>query len=159
VAAPPVSIVSPRGRLVALAVVCALFAAMGVVVLLLAPTETLNLIVGVAAAAFFGIGGGISIATQWRRSRILVADDEGVHVTGVGMAPWADVERFGADATHLGLRLRRSGALLDGAPAEYTPESLRETRTRTGWDLTWPATQLDRAPSEAAAVLWARRPR
>lgn len=157
--APPVSIVTPRGRLVALAVVCALFAAMGVVILLLAPTETLNLIVGVAAAAFFGIGGGVSIAAQWRRSRILVADDEGVHVTGVGTAPWADVERFGADATHLGLRLRRSGALLKGAPAEYTADSLRERRARTGWDLTWPATVLDRSPGEAAAALQARRPR
>lgn len=159
VSTPPVPIVSPRGRLVALAVVCALFAAMGVVILLLAPTETLNLIVGVAAIAFFGVGGGISLVTQWRRSRIIVADDEGVHITGVGTAPWADVERFGSDSTHLGLRLRRSSALLDGSPGEHTAESLRATRARTGWDLTWPATALDRSPAEAAAALQARRPR
>lgn len=156
---PPVAIVSPRGRLIALAVVCALFAAMGVVILLLAPTETLNLIVGVAAAAFFGIGGGISIVTQWRRSRIIVADDDGVHLAGVGTAPWQDVDRFGSDSTHLGLRLRRTGALLEGAPDEHTAESLRATRSRTGWDLTWPATALDRSPAEAAAALQARRPR
>ena len=156
---PPITIVSPRGRLVALAVVCALFAAMGVVILLLAPTETLNLIVGVAAIAFFGIGGGISLATQWRRSRIIVADDDGVHVAGVGTAPWPDVDRFGSDSTHLGLRLRRAGALLEGTSGEHTAESLRATRSRTGWDLTWPATALDRSPAEAAAALEARRPR
>lgn len=142
-----------------MAVLCAVFAIMGVLILLLAPTQTLNLIIGIAAVGFFGVGGGISVVTQWRRSRLLVADDDGVRVQGVGTAPWADIDRFGADATHLGLRMRRTAALLAEAPADVTPEALRATRSRTGWDLTWPATLLDRTPREAAAALQARRPR
>lgn len=78
--APPLVVITPRRKLVLLAVVTALFAAMGVVVLVLAPTKTLNLIVGVAAIGFFGVGGGYAITKQWRRSLVLRADETGVRV-------------------------------------------------------------------------------
>lgn len=156
---PPVTIVTPRGKLVALAVVCGVFTAMGAVVLAVNPTATLNLIVGVAAMAFFGLGGGFSVVSQWRRSTVLVADDEGVHVRGAGSVAWDGVDRIGANATMLGLRLRDPGAFADRAPASYTRETLRETRATTGWDLTWPAALLDRPPREAASAVQARRPR
>jgi len=157
--APPVRIITPRGKLIALAVLCALFAAMGVVILLLAPTETLNLIVGVGAVAFFGIGGGFSLLSQWRRSTVLVADDAGLHVRGVGDVAWSDVHRIGADGSTLGVRLRNAAAFAQAAPPPYTPETLRATRASTGWDLTWPQAVLDRPPRQAAADLEARRPR
>jgi hypothetical protein len=164
VSAPPVAIVTPRGKLIGLAVVCALFTAMGAVVLAVNPTETLNLVVGVAAMAFFGLGGGFSLASQWRRSTILSADDAGVHVRGASRRAdvtlaWADVERFGADTTHLGLRLRDPAVLVAADPEAYARDALRATRSRTGWDLTWPAPVLGRSPKEAASVLQARRPR
>ncbi len=156
--APPVRIITPRRRLIGLAVVCAVFTVMGAIVLAVNPTATLNLIVGVAAIAFFGLGGGISVVTQWRRSVLIVADDSGLHVRGVGTAPWADVDRIGADASTLGIRLRSSAALLEGTRSADTPESLRQNRRTTGWDLSWGSNLLDRPPREAAAALEERRP-
>jgi len=152
-------IVTPRGKLVGLAVVCAVFTAMGAIVLAVHPTATLNLIVGVGAMAFFGIGGGASIVSQWRRSTVLVADDDGIRVRGAGTIAWADVDRIGSNASLLGIRLRGTAGFLAGAPKEHTAESLRATRTATGWDLTWPAALLGRPPREAATALQGRRPR
>lgn len=154
-----ITIVTPRRKLIGLAVVCAVFAVMGAIVLLVNPTATLNLIVGVAALAFFGVGGGWSIATQWRRSTILSADADGIRVRGVGTVAWADVDRVGAKGDLLGIRLRDPAALLETAPPAYTRESLRQTRSTSGFDLTWAANLLDRAPGEAAAAIEARRPR
>lgn len=157
--APPVRIITPRGKLIVLAAVCALFTVMGVLVLALNPTATLNLIVGVAAVAFFGLGGGFSVVSQWRRSTVLVADDAGLHVRGAATVPWDGVDRIGANASTLGVRLRDAAGFAAQAPAAYTPETLRATRAATGWDLTWPQTVLDRPAREAAADLEARRPR
>ena len=155
---PPVTIITPRGKLIALAVVCALFAVMGVIVLAVNPTATLNLIVGVGAIAFFGLGGGISVVSQWRRSTVVVADDTGLRIRGAGTVAWADVDRIGADATTLGIRLRNAAAFAERAPATYTAESLRSSRAATGWDITWPSAVLDRPARDAAAALQARRP-
>lgn len=155
---PPVTIVTPRGKLIALAVVCAVFTAMGAIVLAVNPTATLNLIVGVAAMAFFGLGGGFSVVSQWRRSTVVVADDAGLRIRGAGTIAWEDVDRIGANATTLGIRLRNAAAFAERAPALYTPESLRATRAATGWDLTWPSTLLDRPARDAATALQARRP-
>ena len=156
---PPVTIVTPRGKLVALAIVCAVFAVMGAIVLIVDPTATLNLIVGVGALAFFGLGGGLSVVSQWRRSTVLVADDDGIHVRGSGTVAWAEVDRIGADATTLGLRLRHPAAFAEQASAENSADALRARRAATGWDLTWTAPLLDRPPRDAASALQARRPR
>lgn len=151
-------IISPRRKLIGLAIVCGIFAAMGVLIVVISPTTTLNLIAGVGAAGFFGVGGGIAVVTQWRRSVLLRADDVGIHVIGVGSVPWDDIDRIGGTAAALGIRLRRYDNLLKGAPATYTPATLRATRASGGgWDLTWPANILDRTPREAAADLLARR--
>lgn len=151
-------IITPRGKLIALAAVCALFAVMGVIVLAVNPTATLNLIVGVGAIAFFGLGGGISVVSQWRRSTVVIADDAGIRIRGAGTVAWAEVDRIGANATTLGIRLRNAAAFAERAPAAYTAESLRSSRAATGWDITWPSTALDRPARDAAAALQARRP-
>jgi hypothetical protein len=159
--APPVTIVSPRRGLVVLAVVCGLFAAMGIVILLLAPTQTLNVVVGTGAFAFFGIGGGSAFITQWRRTVPLRADDDGIALGGGGRIGWTDIDRIGATSTVLGIRLRRYDAFLASVPrsAGHTAETLRQSRAQnSGWDLTWPSRLLDRPPGEAARDLQRRRP-
>jgi hypothetical protein len=159
--ADSVKIVSSRRNLVFLVVICVLFTVMGVVVLALAPTKTLNLIIGVAAIGFFGVGGGVSLIGQWRRSTLLVADDAGIRITGAGTIPWADVDRIGTGSTGLGIRLRRYDAFLSTAPAktEHTAASLRASRTQNaGYDLVFAERLLDRSPGEAARDLQRRRP-
>nr|WP_274635765.1 hypothetical protein [Microbacterium bovistercoris] len=157
----PLKIVSSRRTLIIMLVVCVLFAAMGVVVLALAPTKTLNLIVGVGAIGFFGVGGGIAFAQQWRRSVAIVADDDGLRLGAGGRIPWADVDRIGSTSTMLGVRLRRYDTFLASLPraTEHTTESLRASRAQNaGWDLTWANRLLDRPPGEAARDLQRRRP-
>jgi len=153
--------VSSRRNLIFLLVICVLFAAMGVVILALAPTKTLNLIVGVAAIGFFGVGGGYSLLRQWRRSTVLVADDEGIRITGAGRIPWADVDRIGVTSEGLGIRLRRYDAFLATCPAgtEHTATTLRAARTRnSGYDLLFVERLLGRSAGEAARDLQRRRP-
>jgi len=154
-------IVSPRRNLVFLLVICVLFTAMGVVILTLAPTKTLNLIVGIAAIGFFGVGGGVSLVGQWRRATVLVADDEGIRITGAGRMPWADVDRIGVTSTGLGIRLRRYDAFLSSSPArtEHTAATLRAARTQnSGYDLVFAERLLGRPAGEAARDLQRRRP-
>ncbi|MEN2741174.1 hypothetical protein ABCS02_25605 [Microbacterium sp. X-17] len=156
---PPVSIVSPRGRLVILAVFCAVVAAMGVVVIAVGPDQVLNIVVGVGAIGFFGIGGGFSIARMWVRSTILRATDAGIRIAAVGVVPWSDIDRIGSTSLLLGIRLRRYDAVASVPRTEHTAEAMRATRASSGgWDLTWPKSQLDRTPAQAASALNARRP-
>lgn len=157
---PVLKIISPRRNLVVIAVVCALFTAMGIVVLMLAPTKTTNLVVGTLAVGFFGVGGGWSLATQWRRSVLLRADDRGIHLGAGGDIPWGDIERIGSTQTALGIRLRRYDAFLGTVPrgTEHTPQTLRASRSaNAGWDLLWERRLLDRTPGEAARDLQRRR--
>jgi hypothetical protein len=155
----PVRIVSPRGRLIVLGVFCLVVAALGVVVVAVGPDQVLNIVVGVAAIGFFGIGGGFSVARMWVRSTILRATDDGIRIAGVGVVPWADIDRIGGTSLFLGIRLRRYDAVASVPRTEHTPEAMRATRTASGgYDLTWPAGQLDRTPAEAASALNARRP-
>jgi len=156
--APPVTIITPRGKLVVLAVVCAVFAAIGVVVYAVSPETVLNLVVGVGVVGFFGIGGGFSLLSLWRRSAILRADDDGIRVESRATVPWADVDRIGSTSSHLGIRLRRYDALASDGRPEHAADALRTNRSVSGWDLTWPANLLDRSPAEAAAALSGRRP-
>ncbi|QAY61558.1 hypothetical protein ET475_17355 [Microbacterium protaetiae] len=159
--ADALTIVSSRRNLVVLLVICVLFTAMGIVVLALAPTKTLNLVVGIAAIGFFGFGGGVSLIGQWRRSVVLVADDSGIRITGAGRIPWADVDRIGATGEGLGIRLRRYDTFLSTAPAkaEHTAATLRAGRTQhAGYDLVFAERFLDRSPGEAARDLQRRRP-
>ena len=152
--------VTPRGRLVALAVVCVAAAALGVAVVLLNGDNILALVAGAAAIGIFGIGGGISIIGQLRNSTILRADADGIRVARVGSAPWADVDRIGTTARgELGVRFRRTDALLAGARAGTDTESLRVTRgTSGGYDLIFTERDLGIAPAEAARKLRARQP-
>ncbi|MEU1973305.1 hypothetical protein ABZ477_16755 [Microbacterium sp. NPDC019599] len=156
--APPLRIVTPRGRLIGLAVFCAVITAMGVVVWLVAPTETLNIIVGAAAVGLFGVGGGFSLVGQFRRSTLVQADDDGIRLEGRARVPWRDVDRIGATPTALGIRLRSYDALTQAAPGMHSAESLRATRSASGWDLLYEERLLDRPPREAAAALRARQP-
>jgi hypothetical protein len=157
--APPLRIVSPRRSIIVIAVVCAVFTVMGIVVFALAPTATLNLIVGIGAIGFFGVGGGVSFVTQWRRSVLLRADDDGIHVTAGGDIPWRDVDRIGSTSDGLGVRLRRYDAYLAGAGGGRTAAELRAGRAQNGgWDILWPTRLLDRPPGEAARDLERRRP-
>ncbi|WP_243075172.1 hypothetical protein [Microbacterium sp. SS28] len=156
--APPVRIVTPRGRLIGLAVFCALVAAMGVVVYAVSPTTPLNIIVGAAAVGVCGVGGGFSLVGQFRRSTLLVADDDGVRIEGRVMVPWSAIDRFGAAGSALGIRLRSYQALTDAAPKVYADDQLRATRAASGWDLTWEERLLDRPAKDAAAALRTRRP-
>lgn len=156
--APPVRIVTPRGRLIALAIVCVVIAAMGVVVYLVNPQEPLNIIIGAAAVGVFGIGGGVSLVGQFRRSTLLSADDEGVRIEGRVTVPWAAIDRIGTAGSALGIRLRDPRAVTDAARGLYTAESLRAARAETGWDLTFDERLLGRPAREAVAALRARQP-
>ncbi len=154
---PTVTVISPRGRLVFLAIVCAVVAAAGVVTFAVDPTEVVNVVVGIGVFGFFGIGGGIAIVSLWRRSTLFRADDDGIRIAEIGLVPWSDIDRIGSTSTHLGIRLRRYDAVVSGGGG-HTPESLRAHRAASGgWDLTWPANLLDRTPGRAAADLDARR--
>jgi hypothetical protein len=156
--APPVRIVTPRGRLITLAVLCAIITVLGVIVYVVNPTEPLNIILGAAAVGVFGVGGGFSLIGQFRRSTLLRADEEGVRIEGRVWLPWKDIDRIGATPSALGIRLRRYDSLIEAAPATYSAESLRATRADGGWDLVWDERLLDRPPREAAAALRARQP-
>ncbi|WP_345802383.1 hypothetical protein AAIB33_04605 [Microbacterium sp. AZCO] len=156
--APPVTIVSPRGRLIALAVVCFVIAAMGVVVYLVNPTEPLNIIAGAAAFGVFGVGGGFSLVGQFRRSTLLRADDEGLRIDNRVTVPWKDVDRISATPTALGIRFRSYDALTQAPHSTYTADAMRATRKETGSDLLWHEKVLGRPPREAAAALRARQP-
>ena len=152
--------VAPRGRLIALGVVCLAAAALGVVVVLLNGDNILALVAGAAAVGIFGIGGSISIIGQLRNSTTLRADADGIRVARVGSAPWADVDRIGTTPRgELGLRFRRTDALLATAASGTDAQSLRVTRgTSGGYDLVFTERDLGIAPAEAARKLRARQP-
>ncbi|QIG40843.1 hypothetical protein G5T42_16315 [Microbacterium sp. 4R-513] len=156
--APPLRIVTPRGRLIALAIVCAVIAALGVVVYLVNPQEPLNIILGAAAVGVFGVGGGISLVSQFRRSTLLTADEQGIRIEGRVTVPWSAIDRIGTTQTAVGIRLRDPKAVADAAPGVYTLEGLKANRSATGWDLTFEERLLGRPPREAAAALRARQP-
>jgi hypothetical protein len=159
--APPVKIISPRRSLIVLLVLCMVFTALGVVILVLAPTKTLNALVGTGSIAFFGIGGGIAFVTQWRRTHVITADQDGIRLGEGGRIAWQDVDRIGSTSQLLGIRLRRYEDFLDSTPrnAGHSAATLRESRARNaGWDLVWPQRLLDRTPGEAARDLQRCRP-
>ncbi|HKT57925.1 MAG TPA: hypothetical protein VJR25_14265 [Microbacterium sp.] len=158
--APALVVITPRGKLVFLAVVTALFAVMGIVVVVLAPTKTLNLIVGVAAIGFFGVGGGYAITKQWRRSLVLRADDTGIRVGHGPLVPWSDIDRVGSNSAVFGIRLRRYDSLHSAGHAGVpSAAEMRANRKQPGgWDLVWPARVLDRFPGDAARDVLRRRP-
>nr|WP_279588548.1 STM3941 family protein [Microbacterium endophyticum] len=159
VSAKSLRIITPRGKLVIIAVVCSLFAATGIVTVALSPETMLNLIVGVAAVGFFGVGGGISLISLWRRSLILEADAEGIRFSHRTLIEWKGVERVGTTSTQLGIRLRNPDALIAQDPRGFSREELRETRRSSGgWDLVFAENLLDRTPSDAAAAINAQRP-
>jgi hypothetical protein len=155
---PPVRIVTPRGRLVVLAVICLVIAVLGVIVYLVNPQEPLNIILGAAAVGVFGIGGGFSLVGQFRRSTLLAADQDGIRIEGRVSVPWSAVERIGTTQTAVGIRLRDPKTVVDAAPGLYLLEDLKARRAATGWDLTFEEPLLGRPPREAAAALRARQP-
>jgi hypothetical protein len=158
VSTPPVKIVTPRGRLITLAIVCAVIAVLGIIVYVVNPQEPLNIILGAGAVGLFGVGGGFSLIGQFRRSTILAADDEGIRIEGRVRVPWSAIDKIGATSTAVGIRLRNQTAVTDAGSGAHTAESLRATRLATGWDLTFDGSLLDRPPREAARALAARRP-
>jgi hypothetical protein len=144
----------PRTRFVVLLIVCLVIGALGVIIILLNLDNLLNLLIGAAAAGLFGIGGGISVITQLR-TPTLIADSRGLQVGRVGRAPWTDVDRIGTTARgQLGIRLRRSDALLAGGGRGTTAQALRETRgTSGGYDLVFTERELSTPARDAASAL------
>jgi hypothetical protein len=157
---PSIRFVTPRGRLVVLGAVCLLATAMGVVIVLLNPENLLALIAGAAAIGIFGLGGGISLIGQLRNSTVIRADDDGIRIARLGTVPWADVDRIGSTPRgELGLRLRRTDALLSNPRSGTDAATLRATRgVSGGYDLTFGARELGVSGAEAAHALRARQP-
>jgi hypothetical protein len=157
---PPLVLITPRRKLIFLAVVSALFAAMGIVVVVLAPTKPLNLIVGVGAFGFFGVGGGYALTRQWRRTLVLRADESGIRIGRGPLVPWKDVDRVGSNSSVFGIRLRRYDSVHSAGFAGIpSAEKMRANRKQPGgWDLVWPARVLDRSPGDAAREVLRRRP-
>lgn len=142
-----------------IAAVCSLFAAMGVVTVALSPETMLNLIIGVAAVGFFGIGGGISLISLWRRSLLLEADADGIRFSHRTLIEWSGVERVGSTSSQLGIRLRNPDSLIAQDPRGFSRDELRENRRSSGgWDLVFADNLLDRSPADAAAAINAQRP-
>ncbi len=144
-----------RGRVVALLLACLAIGVLGVVIVILNidADSLVNLVVGAAAIGLFGIGGTFSLLGQLRTST-LRADSSGLRVGRIGTAPWADVDRIGTTTRgELGIRFRRTDTLLTRAPRTTTRESLRETRTTSGYDLVFNARELGVSVSDAAAAL------
>jgi hypothetical protein len=158
--ATPLVLITPRRKLIILAAFSLLFAVMGIVVVVLAPTKTLNLIVGIAAFGFFGVGGGYALTRQWRRALILRADDSGIRIGRGPLVPWKDVDRVGSNSSVFGIRLRRYDSVLSAGFAGIpSAEEMRANRKQPGgWDLVWPARVLDRSPGDAARDVLSRRP-
>ena len=156
----PLRFVTPRGRLIVIAVVCLVIAALGVVIVLLNPDEVIPLLLGVAVIGVFGVGGGISVARQFFTATVLRADDTGIRIAKIGDVPWADIERIGTTSQGaLGLRFRRLDALLANPRAGVDPVELRATRSVSGgYDLTFTARELGTPAADAAQALRARRP-
>ncbi|MFT4307703.1 MAG: hypothetical protein QM604_12515 [Microbacterium sp.] len=143
----------PRGRVVALLIACLLIAVLGVVIVLLNLDDLVNLLIGAAAVGLFGIGGTFSLVGQLR-TPTLQADAEGLRIARVGTAPWNDVDRFGTTTRdELGVRFRRTDALLARAPRSTSRETLRQTRATSGYDLLFTRRELGAEPAEAAAAL------
>lgn len=147
--------VTPRGRLFVLASLCAVIAAMGVAIIALNVENTPSLLLGVAVVGVFGLGGGFSLIGQFRGATVLRADAEGIRVARMGQAPWADIDRIATTAKgELGIRMRRTDALLTGAHNSHTRESLRARRELSGgYDLTFTAHELGCPPADAARSL------
>jgi hypothetical protein len=144
----------PRGRFIVLLIVCLVIGALGVVIIVLNLENLLNLLIGAAAAGLFGVGGSISVIGQLR-TPTLQADPHGLRVGRTGLAPWADVDRIGTTARgQLGIRLRRTDALLAGGGRGTTAESMRATRaTSGGYDLVFTDRELGAPAADAASAL------
>lgn len=128
---------------------------MGVVIVLLNLENDISLLLGVAVVGIFGIGGGFSLIGQFRAATVLRADATGIRVTRVGDAPWSDVDRITTTPRgELGIRMRRTDALLAGPRSSETAESLRARRASSGgYDLTFTERELGEAPANAARDL------
>ncbi|KQR90500.1 hypothetical protein ASF93_09025 [Microbacterium sp. Leaf347] len=156
---PPLVIIGPRGRLVILAIACAIAAAMGIVIVLLNQQNLTALVVGVAAVGVFGVGGGYSLIGQWRRSRLLRVDDAGIRLGDGASLAWRDIDRVGVAGPALGIRLRSADAYLSQRPRGVTVESLQATRrTWNGFDIVLPERDLGMTATAASAAVRARKP-
>ncbi|WP_159501930.1 hypothetical protein [Microbacterium sp. 18062] len=155
-----VRFVTPRGRLIVLGVLCLLAALLGVVIVLLNGENTVGLLLGVAAIGVFGVGGGTSVINQLRHATVLRADADGIRIAKVGTVPWADVDRIGTTPRgELGLRFRRTDALLANPRSGLDAATLRATRgVSGGYDLTFTARELGTPASDAARALRRRQP-
>lgn len=153
-----VRIVAPRGRIIGLAVVCSLLAALGVVVLVLSAGETLNVVLGVAAISLFGIGGGVSCTQQWRRSASVAADRRGLRVEGGPRIVWGDVAKVGSIPGRLGVRLRKPEAYALASRGDSVESLARSRAEHGGFDLVVPERLLGRPPRDVAAALNRIRP-
>ncbi|KAA9135875.1 S-adenosylmethionine:tRNA ribosyltransferase-isomerase [Microbacterium caowuchunii] len=156
----PLRFVTPRGRLIALAVVCLLVTVLGVLIVVLNPDQIIPLLLGVAVIGIFGLGGGISIVRQLIGSTVLRADADGVRLAGLGVVPWTDIDRIGTTPQgELGLRFRRPDALVTNPRSSIDPADMRATRSVSGgYDLTFSERELGTPPGDAARALRARRP-
>ena len=154
---PPLVIIGPRGRLVILAIACAIAASSSAASRVSTVSESVMAVLLVLYV--FGVGGGYSLIGQWRRSRLLRVDDAGIRLGDGASLAWRDIDRGGVAGPALGIRLRSADAYLSQRPRGVTVESLQATRrTWNGFDIVFPERDLGMTATAASAAVRARKP-
>lgn len=137
-----------RGRLVALAAACVVVTGMGAAIVALNTDNLPILLLGVGVIGLFGVGGGISLVTQFRSATVR-ADGSGIRVARIGLIPWSEVETIGTTrAGELGIRVRR--------PDRIRPDREESRRLRAasgGFDLAFSARDLGTTAADASQAL------
>ena len=118
-------------RLLALGLLAALFAALGVIILIASP-EWGPKIIGLVCVLFFGGGYGALVVKKLRNPTVLELSVDGIKPQSGGFIPWEDFEASGLGRVEgarggtkvIGIRLKSYAGYL----ASLTPEQIRLVR-------------------------------
>lgn len=137
-----------RGRLIALAAACVVVTAMGAAIVALNQDNIPILLLGVGVIGLFGVGGGISLVSQFRSTTVR-ADRSGIRVAKTGLIPWSDVESIGTTrAGELGIRIRHPDRV-----HRDRAQSRSARAANGGFDLSFSAHDLGTTAANAAQAL------
>lgn len=137
-----------RGRLIALAAACVVVTAMGAAIVALNQDNIPILLLGVGVIGLFGVGGGISLVSQFRSTTVR-ADRSGIRVAKTGLIPWSDVESIGTTrAGELGIRIRHPDRV-----HRDRAQSRSARAAKGGFDLAFSARDLGTTAANAAQAL------
>lgn len=137
-----------RGRLVTLAAACVVVTGMGAAIVALNTDNLPILLLGVGVIGLFGVGGGISLVTQFRSATVR-ADGSGIRVASIGLIPWSEVETIGTTrAGELGIRVRRPDRI-----RRERAESRSVRAANGGFDLAFSARDLGMTAADASQAL------